>query len=98
MHKISASAAGEVNHLGASLWVPQAMPQLLMESKQTPAAGGVGAVGTLQSVVSAKQGDVSLSVTTVGKGIGVQSLRQGQCVHQNTSGGAVRVEFLSDNT
>lgn len=85
--------------MGASLWVPQAMSQLLMESKQIPAAGGVGTVGTLQSVVSAKkQGDVSLSATAVAEGVGVQPLRQGQCVRRNTSGGTVRVKFLSDNT
>lgn len=38
--------------------------------KQTPAAGAVGIIGTLLSVVSArKQGDVSLPVTTVGTGV-----------------------------
>lgn len=76
---------------------PKSQP--LLESKQTRAAGAVGIVGTLHSVVSAKkQGDVSLPATAVGKGVGVQPLRQGQYVPQNTSGGAVTVEFLSDNT
>lgn len=55
------------------------MSQLLMESTQTPAAGAVGIVGTLHSVVAAKkQGDVSLPVTIVDKGVGVQPLRYGQ--------------------